>query len=103
MRRSGKSKPVVWRRQARFMAEGVVGLTRDKTRKAWKAATAGCHRAEGHRLGDGAAAGRSDPLDRPDAGQGGGGKPAIGAARPRSASTRAAVGHILKIVAINTD
>src|SRR5271170_565727 len=33
MRRSGKSKPVVWRWQARFMAEGVDGLTRDKTRK----------------------------------------------------------------------
>ncbi len=27
MRRSGKSKPVVWRWQARFMAEGVDGLT----------------------------------------------------------------------------
>src|SRR5258705_5209060 len=33
MRRSGKSKPVVWRWQARFMAEGVQGLTGDKTRK----------------------------------------------------------------------
>ena len=33
MRRSGKSKPVVWRWQARFMAQGVEGLTRDKTRK----------------------------------------------------------------------
>jgi hypothetical protein len=33
MRRSGKSKPVVWRWKARFMAEGVEGLTRDKTRK----------------------------------------------------------------------
>ena len=37
MRRSGKSKPVVWRwGQARFMAEGVEGLTRDKTRKPGK-------------------------------------------------------------------
>src|SRR6202165_2911475 len=36
MRRSGKSKPVVWRWQARFMAEGVQGLTRDKTRKPGK-------------------------------------------------------------------
>ena len=35
-RRSGKSKPVVWRWQARFMAEGVEGLTRDKTRKPGK-------------------------------------------------------------------
>jgi transposase len=36
MRRSGKSKPVVWRWQARFMAEGVEGLTRDKTRQPGK-------------------------------------------------------------------
>jgi len=36
MRRSGKSKPVVWRWQARFMAEGLEGLTRDKTRKPGK-------------------------------------------------------------------
>jgi len=28
MRRSGKSKPVVWTWQARFMAEGVEGLLR---------------------------------------------------------------------------
>src|ERR1700716_1993190 len=36
MRGSGKPKPVVWRWQARFMAEGVEGLTRDKTRKPGK-------------------------------------------------------------------
>ena len=36
MRRSGKSKPVVWRWQARFMTEGVEGLTGDKTRKPGK-------------------------------------------------------------------
>jgi len=36
MWRSGKSKPVVWRWQARFMAEGVEGLVRDKTRKLGK-------------------------------------------------------------------
>src|SRR5258707_3040250 len=36
MRRSGKSKPVVWRWQARFMAEGVERLTRDKTRQPGK-------------------------------------------------------------------
>lgn len=33
MRRSGFSKPVVWRWQERFMHEGVDGLLRDKTRK----------------------------------------------------------------------
>src|ERR1700691_5336532 len=37
MRRSGKAKPVVWAWQARFMAEGVDGLLRDKTRKPGKA------------------------------------------------------------------
>src|ERR1700686_4028320 len=36
MRRSAKAKPVVWRWQARFMAEGVDGLLRDKTRKPGK-------------------------------------------------------------------
>ena len=36
MRRSGKSKPVVWRWQERFMEEGVDGLLRDKTRKPGK-------------------------------------------------------------------
>jgi transposase len=36
MRRSGKSKPVVWRWQERFMQEGVEGLLRDKTRKPGK-------------------------------------------------------------------
>src|SRR5215213_11426230 len=32
MRHTGKSKPCVWRWQARFMREGVAGLLRDKTR-----------------------------------------------------------------------
>lgn len=38
VRRSGLSKPVVWRWQERFMHEGVAGLLRDKTRKPGKAA-----------------------------------------------------------------
>src|SRR5437016_28505 len=62
MRRSGKSKPVVWTWQARFMAEGVEGLLRDKTRKAPAAAQ---HRSAGGRFGLGAAAGREHPLDGP--------------------------------------
>src|SRR3990172_5563763 len=37
MRRSVRSKPVVWRWQERFMQEGVEGLLRDKTRKPGKA------------------------------------------------------------------
>jgi len=36
MRRSGKSKPCVWRWQERFVAEGVEGLNRDKTRPSRK-------------------------------------------------------------------
>jgi transposase len=40
MRRSGLSKPAVWRWQARFMDEGVDGLLRDKTRKPGKPALA---------------------------------------------------------------
>src|SRR5690349_18036390 len=34
IRRTGKSKPCVWRWQERFMREGVTGLLRDKTRPA---------------------------------------------------------------------
>src|ERR1700704_1725151 len=34
MRRTGKSKSVVWRWQERFMQAGVDGLLRDKTRRA---------------------------------------------------------------------
>ncbi len=33
VRRTGKSKPCVWRWQERFIREGVAGLLRDKTRK----------------------------------------------------------------------
>src|SRR5688500_2823652 len=33
MRRTGRSKPCVWRWQERFMRDGVPGLLRDKTRK----------------------------------------------------------------------
>src|ERR1700704_6174222 len=32
MRRTGKSKPCVWRWQERYIEEGVEGLVRDKTR-----------------------------------------------------------------------
>ena len=36
MRRTGKSKPTVWRWQERYIDEGVDGLTRDKTRPSRK-------------------------------------------------------------------
>ena len=32
MRRTGKSKPTIWRWQERYIEEGVDGLLRDKTR-----------------------------------------------------------------------
>ena len=37
MRRTGKSKPCIWRWQERYVAEGVDGLLRDKTRPGRKA------------------------------------------------------------------
>jgi hypothetical protein len=82
MRRSGKSKPVVWRWQARFMAEGVEGLTRDKTRKPGKQPlpTGTVQRVVDLALGPPAR--RSNPLDRPDAGKGRRGEPAFGATYP---------------------
>src|SRR4030088_2957435 len=90
MRRSGKSKPVVWTWQARFMAEGVEGLLRDKTRKPGKAPAAAQHRSAGSRFGLGAAAGREYPLDGPGTFQGGRSEPAFGATHPGSSPTRAA-------------
>ena len=65
------------------------GLTRDKTR-ARQTTAADRHRAESGRPGARAAAGRSNPLDRPDAGEGRGGEPALGATYPRGPPTRAA-------------
>src|SRR3984893_18476768 len=90
MRRSGKSKPVVWTWQALFMAEGVEGLLRDKTRKPWQAPAAAQHRSAGSRFGLGAAAGREHPLDGPGTCQGGRSVPAFGATHPGSSPTRAA-------------
>src|SRR3981081_1328745 len=90
MRRSGKSKPVVWTWQARFMAEGVEGLLRDKTRKPGKPPLPPQHRSAGSRFGLGAAAGREHPLDGPGTFQGGRSEPAFGATHPGSSPTRAA-------------
>ena len=81
MRRSGKAKPVVWRWQARFIA----GRCRPDARQdaQTRQATARCgHRAAGGRFGALPAAGRSNPLDRPNAGEGGTRELAIGAAYP---------------------
>src|SRR6516165_9926230 len=80
MRRSGKAKPVVWRWQQRFMRRRVAARQDAQARQA---AAAGCDRPEGHRPRDWPAAGRSDALDWPDAGQGGGYQLAVGATHPR--------------------
>jgi hypothetical protein len=82
MRRSSKSKPVVWTWQARFMAEGVDGLTRDKTRRPGKPPLPAATVQRVLDLAAGATAGRGDPLDRPNARQGGGSELALGAAHP---------------------
>ena len=89
MRRSGKSKPVVWRWQARFMAEGVEGLTRDKDAHARQTTAVDRHRAECCRPGARTATGRRNPLDS-NAGESGRSEPAIGATYPRGPPTRAA-------------
>src|SRR5215471_13628706 len=79
MRRSGKSKPVVWRWQARFMAEGVAGLTRDKTRKPGKPPLPAVTVQRVVDLALGPPPGEATHWT-PDAGQGGGYQPAIGTA-----------------------
>jgi hypothetical protein len=76
MRRSGESKPVGWRWQARFMADA-----RQNAQARQKTAF-GRHCAEGCCPCAGTAAGESNPLDRPDAGEGGGREPGFNSADP---------------------
>ena len=83
MRRSELSKPVVWRWQERFMREGIEGLLRDKTRKPGKKPLPAATVQRVVDLALETAAGRSDPLDGTDAGEGSRGELAIGAAHPR--------------------
>src|SRR4030088_1773924 len=90
MRRSGKSKPVVWTWQARFMAEGVEGLLRDTTRKPGKPPLPPNTVQRVVDLALGPAAGREHPLDGPGTFQGGRSEPAFGATHPGSSPTRAA-------------
>src|SRR4051794_30104299 len=71
MRRTGKSKPCVRRWQARFMAEGLDGLLRDKTRPpARHAAAAESYRRAGGRADPPGTAGRDHALDRAGHGRG---------------------------------
>ena len=90
VRRCGKSKPMVWRWQERFMAEGVDGLLRDKTRKPGKPPLPPATVAAGGRADAATAARRGDPLDRPDDGQGSRRQLALGAADLGGAPARAA-------------
>src|SRR5205807_10256772 len=89
MRRSGKSKPVVWTWQARFMAEGVEGLLRDKTRKPGKPPLPPNTVQRVVDLALGPPPGEST-LDGPGTCQGGRSEPAFGATHPGSLPTRAA-------------
>src|SRR5580693_8908436 len=90
IRRSGKSKPVVWTWQARFMAKGVEGLLRDKTRKPGKPPLPPTTVQRVVDLALGRPAGREHPLDGPGTCQGGRSEPAFGATHPGSSPTRAA-------------
>jgi transposase len=69
------------------------GRRRADTRQdaqAWQTTAIDRHRAEGGRSRAWTAAGRRNPLDRPDVGEGGGGKSAFGATYSRGPPTRAA-------------
>ena len=90
MRRSGKSKPVVWTMAGAVHGGGRRRADARQDAQARQTTAAGRHRAEGGRPGARAAAGRSNPLDRPDAGEGGRSEPAFGATYPRGPPTRAA-------------
>jgi hypothetical protein len=88
MRRSGKSKPVVWRWQVRFMAESVEGLTQDKTRTRGKRSlsTDSVEKVVDLAL---RATGRRTRWTS-NTGESGGSEPAIGATYLRGPPTRAA-------------
>ena len=68
MRRTGKSKTVVWRWQARF-CRGRRRAAARQDPQAWQTAGGDRHRAEGRRSGPWTAARGCDPLDRPDVGE----------------------------------
>ncbi len=92
MRRTGKSKPCVWRWQARFMTEGVDGLLRDKTRPS-RVPPLGPEVAERVvALTLGRSAGRDDPLDRRHDGEGGRHQRQLGPAHLARARPAAAPG-----------
>ena len=80
MRQTGKSKVTVWRWQERFMAQGVDGPLRDKSRPS-RIPAAGGDGAQAHGCADAdRSSGRGDPLDGPNDGQTGRDQCQLGAA-----------------------
>ena len=80
MRRTGKSKPCVWRWKERFMHEGVGGLLRDKTRPSRIPPLPGAIVKRGGRVDLHRTARRDDALDGGGDGQGGRDQHQLGAA-----------------------
>lgn len=70
VRRTGKSKPCVWRWQERFMREGVPGVLCDKTRPARLPPAPGASHDRPRDRADGLRAARGGPLDRARHGRG---------------------------------
>src|SRR6267154_2229492 len=77
VRRSGLSKPVVWRWQERFMHEGVDGLLRDKTRPPGKRPLPSETVRAGRQSDARRTARRDDALDGPGPGRGHRREPAL--------------------------
>src|SRR3954464_15476741 len=69
-RRTGKSKPCVWRWQERFMREGVPGPPARQDQEARQGAAGGRNGQAGGRADPRGATRPDDPLDRPGNGQG---------------------------------
>ena len=87
MRRTGKSKPCVWRWQERFAEEGVDGLLRDKTRPPGKKPLSAAGEAQGAGQDGQRDAAERDALERALDGDGDGHQPhrACSASGPRPA------------------
>ena len=77
-------------RRGSWHQESIEGLTRDKTRKPGKQPLPASTVQRVVEPDPRTAAGRSNPLDRPDAGEGSGCEPAFGATYPRGPPTRTA-------------
>ena len=90
MRRTGKSKPCVWRWQERYVEEGVDGLLRDKTRPPGKTPLVGRDEAQGAGQDGERDAAERHALERAHDGEGDGHQPHqraahLGRGRPQAA------------------